>query len=257
MAKSNLKSSASTAALSAATNGKKGEVVAFTVPEIRKSGKNSAVLALIESALRAARTMVQSVRELEPKIAKASQGALEHFDAHGDMGPADRLVKGLIACNHPTTTTVAREVMAWFKACSPIQWEGNGKGKVFKNKDEDKGQIETDLALAEEKAYFETPQAIRARQIGAAAQNNALKAADLGFMVNRLAGTIKTFNNMLTGSDQRKVKAGEVDQMTELSNDVNKLLKKYGGAKAIVPVAEVTKAELAKVTVQEDKKKAA
>lgn len=236
--------------------GKADAPKALVVPQIRKTKGNTELLAMIDKAIVGVRAMVQAVQRSEPLIAAAAQGCLEHFKKHGDMGPADRLKKGIEAVGHPAASASARELQAWFRGCSPIQWDL--KGKVFKNKDETKGKIEVDQAKADEAAFFETKQAKAARVAMDRAHGNAMKAADLGFLIGRTAGVVKTLNNMLTGEDARKIKAGALEGMTDFVTDLNKVLKKFGGTKSVVPVVEVTKEQLAKVEeTKETVKKAA
>lgn len=211
------------------TAGKAGKIV---VPDVKKTAKTSVVIGLIDKAIVGVRAMVQAVQQSEPLIAKAAIACVEHFDKHGDLGPADRLVKGIEAVGHPAATAASRELKAWFRGCSPIQWDL--KGKIFKNKDENKGKIEVDMPKASDKAFFETAQAVAARSAMDRAHNNSLKEASAKVLVNRIMGQLKWFNNVLDGTDENtKIKTGEEAKMKKIAKAVQAALVDVAGKDAV------------------------
>lgn len=217
-----LKTGAAVAAVST------GNMVPITVPEIKKLKSNSAVLAMVEKALKAAKTMVQSVQQFEPELNKAAVACVEHFGKCGDTGPADRLYQGLRACGHPVTTTAAAELRVWFKENSPIQWDG--KNKVFKNKDESKGRVTVNEGVAEAKGYFETPQALRARSASERAHAQNLKPVTAKMMINRIIGAGAGFyNNIKAGKDMRPIADGEEARIKRLIKAVNAAVLEVAG----------------------------
>lgn len=230
MAKTNLKSSA--AVISATV---------VSLPEVRKNGKASGLVTRIDKVCKAFSASVAAIRENEAEVQAILVQCIEHFEAHGDANPADRLVKGLLLINHPSSTATAREVMAHFRNHSPIRWEAKSPYKLFVLKEGQEGYKEPDVAKASEVAFSETPQAMRARAIGQAAQNQALKEADLPMILKRTAGAITFLNNILTGKDERKVKPGELPKMEKFAKGLNNLLKDFGGDTAVVPLVKPAK----------------
>jgi len=201
------------------------------IPEIRSTAKNGAVLKAVDKALAGAKSLVQSALMLEPLIAEACKLCVEHASKHGDMMPADRLVKGLIAQNHPTTTALSREVIGWFRQFSPIQWDA--KGKVFKNKDEAKGKVEYLVEEAGKTAFNETAQAVRARKAADDSHKNNMKPADAKMFVGRIMGQIKWFQNLIDGTDERGVKDGEVAKMKKIAKAVQSTLTDVVGKEVV------------------------
>jgi len=201
------------------------------VPEIRSNAKNGLVLKAVDKALAGAKSLVQSALLLEPLIAEASKLCVEHAAKHGDMMPADRLVKGLIAQNHPTTTVLSREVIVYFRQFSPIQWDA--KGKVFKNKDESKGKTEYLVEEASKTAFNETAQAKRARAAADATHKQNMKPADAKMFVGRIMGQIKWFQNLIDGTDERGVKDGEVAKMKKIAKAVQSTLTDVVGKEVV------------------------
>jgi hypothetical protein len=208
----------------------------MVVPELKDNKKNASVIAAIEKALKGARNLVQTAQQLEPLITDASNKCLIHCQEHGDAMPADRLVKGLMACGHPTTSSLAREVIAWFSGNSPIRWDSKKNVRVLKEGED--GYKPFDIAKAEEAGPHETPAAKRARDVAAAAHRNSLAAADMGMLVKRTSGVITFLNNMITGKDERPIKDGELPKMKKLATRLNDVLKEFGGETAVVPLAK-------------------
>jgi hypothetical protein len=200
---------------------------AFVVPTLKSNAKNASVIALIEKALKGARSMVQSIEQLEPHIAAAELACLTHAEAHGDAMPADRLVKGLIACNHPATTALSQEVVGWFRTFSPVRWDMKGKVSVLKEGQE--GYKPFEAEKAEATPFNETPAAKRARAASARAHKAAMKDADLKMMISRAQGVIAWFNNIVEGKDRRKVKTGEEAKMKKFAKALNTLTIDFVG----------------------------
>lgn len=220
-----------------------GTAVVMTLPTLKGRGA-SELNKLIEAAIRGAKNVVQSITAVEPLIAKAANATLDHFAKHGDAMPADRLVKGLILLNHPASTAMARELMAWYRPISNIRWDSKHpfKVKVLKDGDEGYSDKEPDVAKGEETPFNETKQAKSARSMAEKAHANALKPADLSMMVGRAAGTIAFLNNILTGKDERKIKPGEQPKMERFAKALNGVLKDFGGEEAAVPLVKAKKA---------------
>lgn len=214
------------------------EATVMTVPDIRRNKGNSEVLAAIERALKAAKTFVQSAVLLEPELNKAAVLCVEHFGKHGDTGPADRLIKGLLACNHPTTTAMVNELKVWFRLNSPIQWDR--QGKVFKNKDESKGRIDTNEEPSKADAFYETPQAKRARDAMARAQKAALKDFTAKMLVNNIIGaSLGRVKAMESGKDQRKIAEGEGTKINRIIKAVTKALTEVASDDAVEAMKKV------------------
>lgn len=232
--KSTLKSSAVT---------KTAEIV--SLPQVRANGKSSTLVSRIDKVCKAFQASVNAIRDNEVEVQKILIACIEHFEAHGDANPADRLVKGLLLINHPSSTATAREVMAHFRNNSPIRWESKSPYKLFVLKEGMEGYKAPDVAKATEVSFNETPQAMRARAIGQAAQNQALKDADLPMMLKRAAGVVTFFNNLRTGADARKIKTGEEAKMEKFAKSVNQLLKDMGGDTAVVAIAKPTQKKAA------------
>lgn len=211
-----------------------------SLPTIRKSKATSPLVAAIERVCNSFRKSVESIRDNEAQVQKVMIDCLEHFGKHGDANPADRLVKGLLLINHPSSTASAREVMAHISANSPITWETKSPYKLVVLKDGMKGYKALDVAKAAEVAFNETPRAMRARAIGQAAQNQALKDADLTMVVKRAAGVVTFFNKMITGADDRKIKPGEDAKMVKFLKDLNQVVENYAPS-AVVPIAPLKK----------------
>lgn len=210
---------------------------ALVVPMIPKDSKTKTVLGLIEDALTAAKSVVTAVQRSEPHVQKALVACVSHFAEHKDARPADRLVKGLMALNHPAAMSMAREVVAHFRTNSPIRWDAKGKLTVLKEGQE--GYKAPDAAAAEETNYYETPQAKRARSAAEAAHKNNLKEADLNMVLKRTAGSsIGFINNILRGKDERKIKEGELPKIKRFAARINEVLKEFGGDTAVVEIAK-------------------
>jgi hypothetical protein len=213
-------------------------LVPIEVPEVRRNKGNSAVLQMVDRALKAAKSMVQSVQQFEPELNKAAVACVQHFAKCGDMGPADRLYQGLRACGHPVTTTAAAELRVWFKENSPIQWDS--KNKVFKNKDEAKGRITTNEQVEEAKGYFETPQALRARSAAERAHGQNLKPVTAKMMINRIIGAGAGFYaNIKAGKDQRPIADGEEARIKRIIKAVNTAVMDVAGDDAAEAIKKV------------------
>lgn len=225
--KSNLKSS---------TVPKTAEIV--SLPQVRANGKSSTLVTRIDKVCKAFQASVNAIRDNEVEVQKILIACIEHFEAHGDANPADRLVKGLLLINHPSSTATAREVMAHFRNNSPIRWESKSPYKLFVLKEGMEGYKAPDVAKATEVSFNETPQAMKARAIGQAAQAKALQPATLAMMVSRAAGTINFLNNMRTGKDEREIKAGEEGKMEKFARALNVVLKDFGGEEAAVTIVK-------------------
>jgi hypothetical protein len=213
-------------------------LVPIEVPEVRRNKGNSAVLQMVDRALKAAKSMVQSVQQFEPELNKAAVACVQHFAKCGDMGPADRLYQGLRACGHPVTTTAAAELRVWFKENSPIQWDS--KNKVFKNKDEAKGRVTTNEQVEEAKGYFETPQALRARSASERAHAANLKPVTAKMLVNRIIGSSVGFiNNITAGKDQRTLAEGEAAKIKRINKAVMTALNEVASEEAAEALKKV------------------
>lgn len=210
--------------------------------EQRSSAPKSALNKLIDKALLSVGNIVQALTEAEPNVAAAAMASMIHALKHGDTTPADRLVKGILAKNHPAARAVAFELVAWFRGCSPLRWETSAPYKCYLNTDPEKGPVDFDEAKASEAAYYETAQAKKARAVGEAAHKKSLADADMKMMMNRAAGLITFFNNIVTGKDDRKIKAGEEPKMRDFAGKINEVLKHFGGSDAVVDIAESKKA---------------
>lgn len=213
-----------------------------SLPNIRASKATSPLVTAIDKVCKSLGKAVDAVREAEVEIQSILVRCITHFEEHGDANPADRLVKGILLTNHPSSTALAREVMAHFRNNSPIRWETKSPYKLFVLKEGQEGYKAPDVAKAEEVAFNETPQALRARAIGQAAQSKALEEATLAMMVKRAAGSITFLNNMLSGKDERKVKPGELPKMERFAKGLNALVKDFAGESAVVPLVKAKKA---------------
>lgn len=216
----------------------KAEATVVSLPAVRASKATSPLVTAIDKVCRSLKSGVDMIREAEIEIQKVLVRCIEHLEAHGDANPADRLVKGILLTNHPSSTALAREVIAHFRNNSPIRWESKSPYKLFVLKEGQEGYKAPDTAKAGEVPFNETPQAIKARSIGQAAQQRALEDATLSMMVKRAAGVIGFLNNMRTGKDERKIKVGEEAKMDRFAKALNGVLKDFGGEEAAVSIVK-------------------
>lgn len=208
-----------------------------SLPQVRANGKASGLVSQIDKFGRGLKATIQGMKEKETEAQRLLILCIEHFEKHGDANPADRLVKTILLENHPSSTAMAREVMAHFRNNSPIRWESKSPYKLFVLKANEEGYKAPDVAKAQEVAFNDTPQAQRARAIGQAAQSQALKEADLTMLVKRAAGVVTFWNRMVNGTDDRKIKPGEDAKMVKFLKEMNKIVEAYAPS-AVVPIAK-------------------
>jgi len=131
-----------------------------------------ACMTIVNAALTAHKVTVQSVRELEVRLNEAALSAVKYCQTTGDTRPAMRLVKGMMENPHPLTKGLLPEIVAYIKANSPIRFDTKGEPTLLK--EGQAGYTPFKIEEAETKAFYERPEAQKARAIGAAAAAKAL-----------------------------------------------------------------------------------
>lgn len=193
-----------------------------------KNGKGNSALKLVDAALLAAKTTIQSIEVLETKVIDACNAALAHAAKHGDAMVADRLFKGLMLLNHPSTSTMAAEVQAWFKQFSPIRWPNGAKGKVSVMKKTDEGFVDYDTAKAEETPFNATAAAKRARSAARLAHRDSIQEVTLERMLSRTDGVVNWLVGIKKGEvANTKIKAGELGKMEKFAKELKALVAKH------------------------------
>lgn len=204
----------------------------IAVVDVKPNSKQKVVFRLVDIAIAAAGATLQSVQQLELRIKEASEACLLHAEEYGDAMPADRLVKGLMGKNHPTTTSLARELVIWFNSNSPIRW--NAKGQVRIMKDTEEGYKPFDEVSAKETSFTETPQAERARKAADTAHKRALKPYTLKDFTGRLEGLRAQFKRAQEpdkNGDVRGIVKGDMPKIKSLLKAVDSMLIEEGFVK--------------------------
>lgn len=203
------------------------EVVA---PE-NKTKSHAAGVKLIQTAVIAVRATYQSIVEAEPKINEAALFAVRHANQHGDVSLADRLVKDMRAAmpkdkTHPTIEAMFNELMAWFRANSPIRWDAKQHCTI----DKERGWKDKDLKNAEETGFFETERATKARDAMLRTQVRELHELTLERILNDALGLNRKLEAALKPNKDGQiagVKKGEAKPIRDFVGAVAELVEQY------------------------------
>lgn len=193
------------------------------------SNSNSGVLKLVEKCILSAKTAMQAINELEKTVSDTAIACLKHAHDHGDVMPAHRLVIGLRELNHPATTRLSDETVAWFRSNSPIRW--NAKGEPRQLKEGEEGYKPYDEESATETPFYETPVAKRARQAMADSHKRTLEPVTFQDVLNRMKGIMKFVENAQKpdkNGDVRSIKKGEGTKIKKLLTDFQGFMTEHG-----------------------------
>lgn len=201
------------------------------VKPVNKSNKNDShklAMGLVEQALAGAKTVYQSIMQLEPKVAAAAKAACNHASLYGDIRPCDKLVKGLGEVagkgkSHRMMVSMQLEVIAWVRANSPIRWDSTGKCKLVKEGEPGFKPFKSEAFAEEAEGFHETEQAKEARAKADATHKNALEPITTIDLKNRIMGLRRWFKKAQepdANGEVRGVKAGQKAKISSMITDI-------------------------------------
>lgn len=204
--------------------------------EASKNTASKTVMLGVEKFLTGVKATMQSVLLLEKQASEQAVICLQHANDYGDVMPADRLVKGLAEHPHPLTKAMGMELVAWFRANSPIRWDSKAKPRQAKETEE--GYKPYNEESAKETPFFETAQAKRSRTAADAARKKALEPATFKDFLNRAKGLTRwfeTLNEADKNGDVRGIKNGEAAKIKRGIKAINEALVDTYGDEVITP----------------------
>lgn len=149
----------------------------------------------LAKAITGLKSAFQGLSRLEPVLNSACIAALNHANAYRDARPAHAIIKNVMeigkTTDHVNTARQYRaEIVAWFRANSPIYWDKDGN--VHVHKDGETGFKPFTPEAAAKEAFYDRPAAKEARTAAAKASERTLNPVDAGMLRARIYG-LKTF----------------------------------------------------------------